>query len=228
MKKTALILLLLTFFFTIQQGFCEEKKGISGFFSKLTSDKPEEDGIPKGYYGTLPNIEQDFKYKRQSAPAPTIPDARIPTEEDLKDDNLKPAPFDDSLFLDVIIKKEPTSNYVNDLQKIKFDLNNIKKSIEEQGDIQRFNACVNVFDLHVKNLKTKYGNKSDSLKESYASILSVNYYAKLLGNLMYDSNYYARYIPTQQGKYSKENIELKKQDLLNRINKTLFAIANES
>ena len=25
----------------------------------------EEEEIPQGYYGTLPNIEQDFKYKKQ-------------------------------------------------------------------------------------------------------------------------------------------------------------------
>ncbi|MBR2068120.1 MAG: hypothetical protein IJ877_00010 [Candidatus Gastranaerophilales bacterium] len=220
----------------VQNQQTEEKKG---FFSKFfKSNKPKKqtrfnpatnrtEEIPQGYYGTLPDIGQDFKYKQQTSSTPTQPDAYIPDEK-IQDENLKPAPFDDTLFLDVIVKKEKSSNYVNDIQKTKFALNNLKKCIEEKGDIQRFNGCVNMVDLYSQNLQKKYENKSDALRESYVDILNTNYYAKVLGNLLYDANYYARYVPTQQGKYSKENIEAQKQDLLKRINKTLFLIANET
>ncbi len=215
----------------------EEEKGIFSFFKKNDKFKPVKkynpqtnrmEEVPQGYYGTLPDIERDFRYKKQKISSPRQIEGKIPDEGDLEDENLKPAPFDDTLFLDVIIKKDKTSTYVNDLQKTKFALNNLKKCIEEDGNIQRFNGCVNVLDLHVQNLKSKYGNRSESLKESYSDILNTNYHCKVVGNLIYDSNYYARYIPTQQGKYSKENIEAQKKDLLNRINKTLFIIANES
>lgn len=216
----------------------QEKKGVFSRFNKKSdkfkpvkkynsqTNKMEE--VPQGYYGTLPDIERDFKYKKQSVNSPRHAEGKLPEEGDLEDNNLKPAPFDDALFLDVIIKKEKASTYINDLQKTKFALNNLKKCIEEGGDIQRFNGCVNVLDLHVQNLKSKYQNKSESLKESYSDILNTNYHSKVVGNLIYDSNYYARYIPTQQGKYSKENIEAQKRNLLNKINKTLFIITNES
>ena len=85
-----------------------------------------------------------------------------------------------------------------------------------------------MIDLYVKNLKLKYQDKSESLKESYIDILTTNYYAKVLGNLLYDSNYYARYIPVSQGKYSEQNIQNEKQKLLARINRTLFLINGES
>ena len=146
----------------------------------------------------------------------------------MEDKNLKKAPYDDALFLDVIVKKDKVSEYLNDIQRTKFALNNLKKCIEENGDIQRFNGCVNVIDLYVKNLKLKYQDKSESLKESYIDILTTNYYAKVLGNLLYDSNYYARYIPVSQGKYSEQNIQNEKQKLLARINRTLFLINGES
>jgi len=194
-------------------------------FNSLTNKQEE---IPKGYYGKIPNIEGDFKYKQQSSSISNEIDAKIPVSEDLIDENLKKAPFNDTLFLDNVIKKTTIqSDYLKDIHKIKFALENLKKCIENKEDIQRFNACVNVIDLYCKNFKNKYENQSDCLKESYNDILNTNYKAKVLGNLMYDANYYARYIPTQQGKYSKENIDNQKQELLNDINKTLFVIINE-
>ena len=214
MKKTliSLNLILLAHFFTINCAYCEEDfftnsnfkeaksqskisqatKEKKGFFSKFKKEKKVNPEEQTGYYGTLPNISRDFAYKKQATNTTSEIDATIPTKDELDNENLKPAPFDDALFLDVIVKKEKTSDYVNDIQK------------------------------------TKYKDKSESLKESYIDILSTNYYAKLLGNLMYDANYYSRYIPTSQGKYSKENIANEQNQLLARINKTIFLINNES
>ena len=205
-----------------------EKK--SSWFSKIFKRKNKKDSKEeqKGYWGVLPDIGRDFQYKRQEFASSKNEDLKTPEKKDLSGDELKKAPYDDALFLDVIVKKDKSSNYLNDLQKTKFALLNLKKCIEENGDIQRFNACVNMIDLYTKNLKTKYQNKSESFKESYIDILTTNYHAKVLGNLLYDSNYYARYIPTMQGKYSEQNIENEKQKLLVRINKTLFLINGES
>lgn len=207
----------------------------NGFFSKFKKNKKfnyqtnETEVVPKGYYGTLPNINEDFKYKNQSAPSVPKVDMQVIDEQNkLNEENLKKAPFDDSLFLDMVIKKEPNSEYVNDIQKIKFALDNLKKCIEENGEIQRFNACVNHLELYVQNLKKKYEDKSESLKESYIILLNTNYQAKVLGNLKYDANYYARFVPTQGGQYSKENIALEEKNLLNKINKTIFLLNNES
>ena len=210
----------------------EEKKGIlSKLFksdkSKKQKRKNKNETATQGYYGSLPNVSQDFKYKQTIPAKPSNPDALIPQGK-IDGENLKEAPTNDTLFLDVIVKKEKQSNYINDIQKTKFALMSLKKCIEEKGDIQRFNGCINMVDLYSKNLQEKYQNKSDSLRESYIDVLNTNYQAKVLGNLMYDANYYSRYVPVNQGKYSKENIEAQKQMLLKRVNKTLFLIANET
>ncbi|MBR5304699.1 MAG: hypothetical protein IKU37_07735 [Candidatus Gastranaerophilales bacterium] len=254
MKKIfiSLILIFLAHFFTIKPAYCEEdffstenfkkskpkpptqsvaraventkKKGLFSKFNRKTNNTENEN---QGYYGTLPDVEADFKYKKQTKPSSSQIDMKIPNEE-IKEENLKKAPFDDSLFLDMVIKKEPDSQYVNDIQKIKFSLNNLKKCLENKDDIQKYNACVNGLELYVQNFKRKYENESESLKESYIEVINTNYYAKVLGNLKYDANYYSRYVPTQKGQYSEENISSKEEDLLNRINKTLFLLNNET
>ena len=248
------ILIFLANLFTINIGYCEDNFFIGTNFEqaktkpKISSDKVakslgqqkkekfsllnffkkfDEDVDPKGYWGTLPNIEEDFKYKKPTSSAPKI-EIENPNEENLKDENLKSAPFDDALFLDMVIKKEPNSQYVNDIQKIKFALNKLKNCLENKGDIQLYNGCVNVLELYVKNFKQKYENEPESSKESYIEVLNTNYYAKVLGNLKYDANYYSRYIPTTEGQYSKANIEAKEELLLDRVNKTIFLLNNES
>ena len=218
----------------IKEKIGEKKEEKKGFFSKFkkkdkkfnySTNKYED--TPKGYYGSLPDIEADFNYKKQYSKSSPQEDILIPDDVEKKEENFQKAPFDDALFLDVIVKQEKSSTYVNDLQRVKYALNSLKKCIEEKGDIQRFNGCVNVVDLYTKNLKTKYQNKPESHKESYIQILNSNYYAKELGNLKYDAGYYSKYIPVNDGKYSSQNIDLKEKNLLNKINKTLFLINQE-
>lgn len=212
---------------TLSKKELKKQKKLQKQFNKKKKDKDINIEDMKGYYGELPDISGDFSYKQQTSN--TVKNtAKIPDDEDLESSNLKHAPTEDALFLDMIVKKEKSSNYLNDIQRTKFALTSLKKCIEENGNIQRFNGCVNMIDLYTKNLKTKYENKSESLKESYIDILSTNYHAKVLGNLMYNANYYSQYVPTTTGEYSKQNIDSEKEKLLNRINKTLFLINQEN
>ena len=114
----------------------EKKKKITGFETKkrFNPETNETEEIPRGYYGTLPNIQEDFKYKQQTSSSPKQIDA-LPLDE-VDKETFKPAPFDDSLFLDVIIKKQEDSTYLKDLHKIKFTLNNLKDCLENSCDIQ--------------------------------------------------------------------------------------------
>jgi len=208
----------------VEQNVGNKTKKIKKSFFKKKKQEPEEQ---KGYYGTLPNINEAFKYKTQTNSTSPKTNSKVYDTDTVEDDSLKPAPVNDALFLDIIVKKEKTSTYVNDIQRTKTALYNLKNCIEQKGNIQRFNGCVNMVDLYVKNLMEKYENKSESLKESYISILRTNNDAKILGNLMYDANYYTKYIPTSTGEYSKDNIEIQQEKLLNKINKTLFLINEE-
>jgi len=251
MKKLliSLNLIIFTLFFTTTFARCEEDFFTSSNFKdaksqskleqqtnnttkkvkkKLFKKNKKEDKEQKGYYGTLPDIQEAFKYKTQTDSASPKTNSKIYDSDTTDENSLKPAPRDDALFLDIIVKKDKTSNYVNDIQRTKLALMNLKKCIEENGNLQRFNGCVNMVDLYTKNLIEKYENKSESLKESYISILNSNNEAKILGNLMYDANYYSKYIPTSTGQYSESNISHEREKLLNKINKTLFLINQEN
>ena len=178
----SLIIIFLAYFFTANIACCEEDFFVNSNFQEAKTDKKitldkvkksigakkekfsffkkkdeENEEEKKGYYGSLPDIDKEFQYKKQqSSKTSTQTDLKLPQEERLDEQNLKPAPFDDSLFLDMVIKKEPDSEYINDIQKIKYALNNLKKCLEEDGNIQRFNANVNVLELYVQNLKKKF------------------------------------------------------------------------
>ena len=137
-RNFSLILIFLAYFFTMNIVCCGEdffidtnftesknkmelpgkKKSKFNFFNKKEKKKTQfnyvtnqEEEIPQGYYGTLPNIEADFKYKQQhSATSKELDFKKIDEDEELNEQNLKPAPVDDALFLDMVIKKEKNSN----------------------------------------------------------------------------------------------------------------------
>lgn len=239
MKKILLTLFILFTMFT-PQGLCAddttlinpdgtynrvEKESvldkIKNFFKRDKKTQPEPGS--KGYYGKLPDIGTDFEYKRETND--TIPKKQY-SEQDLKDGLLLDAPLDDPLFLDVIIKKEKTSDYVNDLVKIKETLERLRQCVVDNASIQFFNANVNVLDLQTTNLEKKYQNTAYAQSNSYYAIRHVNYSAKILGNLKYDANFYSRYMPLKDSAYSADNLKIKSQALLSEIDKTIFEIGN--
>ncbi len=240
MKKILLLFCIIAFLSAMPSGFCrqdgpvfedkpskmevfkEKIKNVKNIFKK----KDTKNAQNQGYYGSLPDIEREFSYKRDSNPLTKSKDTK--TLEEINRANLKDAPFDDPLFLDVIVKKQKASNYINDVQRTKNAITSLKNCIETKGDLQRFNGCVNLVDLYVRNLKGKYQNTEDAYRTSYREILTLNYHAKILGNLKYDANYYARYVPTETGQYSKTNINFQEQNLLKKINKTLLEINSET
>ena len=140
------------------------QKEKEGFFSSLINKfkKDKKDDEPKrGYYGELPDISREFQYKKPAQTIDRKEEYKVPTLEELnseiESEKLKQAPLKDALFLDNILKKEDTtSEYLKDIQKTKYALLNLKKCIEENGDIQRFNACVNMLDLLCINFEEKY------------------------------------------------------------------------
>ena len=144
----------------------------------------------------------------------------------MQDGLLLDAPLNDPLFLDVIIKKEKTSDYVNDIVKIKETLERLRQCINDNASIQFFNANVNVLDLQTTNLERKYQYSAYAQSNSFYAIRHVNYSAKVLGNLKYDANFYSRYMPLQDSVYSPNNIKAKSAALLDEIDRTIFEIGN--
>ncbi len=175
----------------------------------------------KGYYGTLPNIEREFSYIKQKSKKTNFGSKYKDT---LLEENLKQAPLDDELFLDVILKKGKDTKFTKDVLRMIPLLNNFKNCIENNCDIQKFNANVNVIDLYTRRLEKDYGSTMDSQNEGFYLIQNLAYLAKLQGNLKYEANFYSKYMPLTGTVYSKENIEKKDYELLLELNKTIFTL----
>lgn len=191
------------------------------FKKKKKIQTPNLDG--KGYYGTLPDVKGDFEYKKETTE--TNPERKY-TEKDIQDGLLLDAPLGDPLFLDVIIKKDKSSTYINDLVKIKETLEKLRQCITDEASIQFFNANVNILDLQTKALEKKYDTTSYAQTNSYYAVRHVNYSAKILGNLKFDANFYSRYMPLQDSIYTPQNIKAKSGELLEEIEKTIYEIGN--
>ena len=138
--------------------------------------------------------------------------------------NLQKSPIQDDLFLDVILKKEKDTKFTKDMLKMIPLLNNFKNCIENNCDIQKFNANVNLVDLYARRLEKDYASTPDSQSEGFYLVQNLAYLAKLQGNLKYEANFYSKYMPLTGTVYSKENIEKKDYELLLELDKTIFTL----
>ncbi len=188
---------------------------------KSKESKSSESVPSTGYKGTLPNIDRYFEYKKegtQSAPE-KIKEGTPGSAELMK------APLNDDLFLDVIIKKEGPSPYLKDMLSILDLLEKIYYTLlEENFNVQKYNAQVNLLDLNVSTLLKTYSSSSYSASPAYTWAQRASYCAKTFGNLIYDANYYSRYVPITDGQYSVKNIQKEKEKLIGELDKAAFAI----
>lgn len=203
----------------------KEEDGIKGFFNRLFNrnkkPEPQFDTVQSGYEGTLPNIKQEFQYKK--------PKSTNVQKEGASADNYYPEEFqkskvDDPLFLDVILKKENPSNYVVDMLRVMKFLESFRTVIENHENIQKFNANVNLLDLHARRIEKLYKDTPDGMSPSYWQLLDLSYKAKVLGNLKFDANYYSKFSPVMGTKYDPENILKEDMKLLSDLDKTIFTI----
>ena len=184
----------------------------------------KQSNVGKGYTGHLPDISKFFQYKKKEVKSPPQKDIKI---EDLNEDNLIDAPMNDDLFLDVIIQKQKPSQYISDLLDILKILEKFRTTLQNEPNLQQFNANVNLLDLHVSKLERDYAKTSEALSESYNNLLEINYYAKLLGNLKYEANYYSKYQAPLENQYTPEYIKEQDEFLLQEMNKTIFLLKSE-
>ena len=186
-----------------------------------SKSKTESEAPSSGYKGTLPNINRYFEYKKEGTQsAPEKMQEVSPNSVDLMK-----APKNDDLFLDVVIQKDRPGPYVKDMFSILELLEKIYETLlEENFNIQKYNAQVNVLDLNVSTLIKTYSSGSYSASPAYTWAQRASHYAKSFGNLIYDANYYSRYVPIKDGQYSPKNIQKEKEKLIYELDQAAFAI----
>lgn len=172
-----------------------------------------------GYVGTLPDIESEFDYLRPNLQSKDI--FKVDENADVKD--LIPAPRKEKMYIDVIKKKDKTSDYIHDLNDIVLCLEKLKVSIIQGIKTSVFNAQVSYFVDLVYDLQREYGNKPESAYISYKRVMELSNQAYSVAVLRREASYYGKYLAySDEGYiYSPEYVNEQMQYLLDSINAVL-------
>lgn len=179
-----------------------------------------------GYVGTLPDIEAEFSYLRkdvqQNASAPMNVPKLSPEEESM----LKEIPRRNEQYVNIMVKKDKTSEYEKDVNDIILILQKLQKVLYLNQGIQKFNAVVSNYIDHAAYLKKKYQDKKESSYVSYNRILTFSNEARSVAILWSESLEYQAFLPysTKNNKYTKENIDLNLMKLQKSLEDTLFVL----
>ena len=178
-----------------------------------------------GYKGTLPDLKTEFDYKRNT-PESSAP-VFTPSENPIANE-LKPIPRDNQTYLEIIIKKDKSTQYINETNEVIIILEKLKKCIETDKDIQKFNATVSNLIDHITYIQEAYNDRPESAYISYKNMVSLSQQARKVAVLRTESQVYTKYLPysSSGAVYKPDNINNQVSSLLKSINETLFVLKN--
>ena len=211
MRKSALILSIILIFAAFSNPLCNAAK------NKL----PVEG---KGYIGTLPDLTRNYtpEEKKQDK-IKIIP---TPAKDFNSEGEIKPAPQDDPAFVNIILKKDKTSKYVNDINEFIPILESITDMIEENQGVQLFNAKVYFFNKSVDYFKEKWAGKPESEFLSYKRLLELNVHARSIALLRAEAEKYNPYLAYGSAGYiyNPNNIQEQLGFLKTEIEQTILLL----
>lgn len=191
------------------------------FFGKNALDENEG----KGYLGTLPNVTKQYETSEPAQGTPIFDK----TQQFHSANELKPIPREDPSFVNIILKPDKTSQYINDINDFILMLEKIYDSIESREDVQKFAAKVYFFNKNADYFRDKYANKPESYFESYQRLLELSLRANTISHLRTEAEKYKPYLAySGAGKiYNAENIDMQLEYLKNEI-ETAIVILKEA
>ena len=160
-----------------------------------------------GYKGSLPKIEPQFEHLK-TTPAVTH-QLFTPADELDAPAKLTPSPRNHPTYIDIILKKDKTSPYINDINDVIPILEKMQKCIEKQGDVQKFNAIASSIIDHADYLTEKYADRPERFYISFKKLQELSAQARAVATLRCEAQIYLKYLTYQnEGQvYSKENIQ---------------------
>ena len=178
-----------------------------------------------GYMGTLPDIKSEFDYKRNT-PSTSVPSFNANPVDSSQE--LKPIPRDDKSFLEIILKKDKTTEYTIDINDAISCLEKLKTCIESDNDIQKFNASISNLIDNAQFIRDKYANRPESAYISYKTLLNLSDEARRVAILRTQAQAYMKYLPysTSGAEYKASNIKSKVKKLEKSVNQTLYVLKN--
>ncbi len=123
----------------------------------------------KGYEGSLPDIIDKFQPSKPSSGSPVFE-----AEDGFDDpDKLKPVPRDNPAFVNIILKKDKTSTYIYDINKIILLIEVLIDSIENEDTVQVFVAKATNLGFAIDALRDTFEGKPESFYNSYVRLMAL-------------------------------------------------------
>ena len=165
-----------------------------------------------GYVGTLPDLSKGFSTTESQKSKPLFQKNKN-FNSSLE---IKPVPRDNPAFVNIILKEDKASPYLNDINNdILPQLENILTCIEKNYDVQKFNAKVFFFNKTIEFLKTKYDGKPEFNYISFQKLLELNTQTKTVATLRSEAEKYRPYLAyTGAGYLYNDNVINEQLDFL--------------
>ena len=179
----------------------------------------------KGYAGNLPDIGEKIERSKTKVITPVF-EAQEGFDNPAE---LKPVPKDNPAFINIIQKKDKTSQFVNDANEVIPMLEKLVDCIEDNESLQLFITKANLLTLNIDNMAEKYNGKPESYYESFRKLQEVNRYVKSISLLRKEAVTYQRYLAySESGSiYNPENINQQLQYLLEELNTAILLLREE-
>ena len=149
---------------------------------------PAFDGM--GYVGTLPDLTRQYQPSEPKSTKPVIEQV----ENFHSSDQVKPIPRDNPAFVNIILKQDKTTRYVNDINEFIPMLEKIYDSIEDGENVQLFNAKVYFFNKNADYLRDKYIEKPEGEYISFKRLMDLSTHAKSIALLRAEAQKYNPYL----------------------------------
>ena len=179
----------------------------------------------KGYAGNLPDIGEKIERSKTKVTTPVFE-----AQEGFDNpSDLKPVPKDNPAFINIIQKKDKTSQFVHDANEAIPMLEKLVDWIEDNESLQLFITKANLLTLNIDNMAEKYDGKPESYYESFRKLQEVNRYVKSISLLRKEAVTYQRYLAySESGSiYNPENINQQLQYLLEELNTAILLLREE-
>lgn len=195
------------------------------FFWNKKDKALEKELQGKGYAGTLPNLGDKIEKTKTKVTTPIFE-----SQDGFNNpSDLKPVPKDNPAFINIIQKKDKTSEFTNDAAEIIPMLEKLVDCIDDNENLQLFITKANLLTLNIDNLTEKYNGKPESYYESFRKLQEVNRYVKSIAALRREAVTYQRYLAySSSGSiYNPDNINQQLQYLLEELNSTILLLRSD-
>lgn len=176
----------------------------------------------KGYMGKLPDISRSFQTSEPAVGKPIFE----ATEKFNSANQVKPAPRDNPAFVNIILKTDKTSVYLNDVNNVIPMLEKILNSIDSKEDVQKFAAKVYFFNKTADYLRGKYGGLPESSYVSFKKMMELSMHAQSVSLLRSEAKKYSPYLAyTGAGYiYNSNNVDQQLEYLRHEIEQVIIVL----